>query len=149
MFSRSPTSRRPRTGSVLLALALSSACAAAIQDVHLATDVPAEFWFADAARDYLQVQGFEVSILENNDNHIRMSAARELVDVRSEVYVTMKTQHYAGLRDTASPLDPFKAEIRVLRYLRDPDGGWAPADPEPLRGFAEELAQVIKTGSRG
>jgi hypothetical protein len=149
MFSRSPMSRRPSAASALLALVLSSACAAAIQDVHLTSEVPAEFWFPDAARYYLQAQGFEVSVLENNDAHIRVSAARELVDVRSEVYVTMKTQHAVGLRDTSSPLDPFKAEIRVLRYLRDPDGGWAAADPEPLRGLAEELAQVIKTGSRG
>jgi hypothetical protein len=140
--------RRPSAKPVFVALMLSSACGAAMRQVRVATEAPEEFWLPDAAQGYLQAQGFEVAVLENTSARIRISATREVADVRSVVFVTMQTQYYTGLADAAAQTHSFKTEIRALRYLRDTDGGWTPADPEPLRALAEELANVIKTGAR-
>lgn len=147
MVLRTLPSRRPRAVSALLVLVLSSACASTMRQVRLTTEVPEEFWLPDAARDYLQTQGFTVWVLESTSSRIWISGTKELGDIRNVVFVTLKTQYYTGIHDAADQTHEFQAEIRVLRYLRDAGGGWSPTDPEPLRGLAEELADVVKTGA--
>ena len=147
MVLRTAPSRRPRAVPVLLMLVLSSACASTMQQVRITTEVPEEFWLPDAASAYLQTQGFTVSVLESTSGRIRISGTKELGDVRSVVFVTMKTQYYTGIHDAAAQTHEFQAEIRVLRYLRNAGGGWSSTDPEPLRALAEELASAIKTGA--
>lgn len=147
MSLRSPVSHHPSAGSVLVALILWSACGGTMQAVRLTTQFPPEVWMPDAARAYLEGQGFTVTVLENSEPRIRIYATREGVALRSVVEVTM-THPYSGTGgNVRDPMIPPEAEIRVLRYVRDSDGRWTPTDPEPLRALAEELANVIKTGA--
>jgi hypothetical protein len=147
MLALPPPRRRPSAASALLALILWSACGGAMPVLRVTTEPPLEVWLPDPASDYLKAQGFTVSLLENANGRIRISATREVVDVRSVVIVTMQTQFFTGIHDNAAQTHNFKAEIQALRYQRDADGHWSPTDPEPLRGLADELANVIKTGS--
>ncbi len=147
MFAPTPPRRRQGAASALLALMLSSACGGTMQVLRVTTEPPLEVWLPDPASDYLKAQGFTVSLLENANGRIRISATREVVDVRSVVIVTMQTTFFTGIHDAAGQTYNFKAEIQALRYQRDADGRWSATDPEPLRGLAEEVAQVIKTGS--
>ena len=133
--------RNPRAGAGLV-LCLLTACAGGMRVVRVTTDVPPEVWLPDRARSYLEDAGFTVSIPENTSNRIQLVGNRDELGVRSVVYVTM----------TAPPPHPNdgrfftyfgKAEVRVLRYERGPDGTWLAADPEPLRDLAEQLAAAI------